>query len=117
MSRPRYTKEHDRESIWRGDSLDPLAITCRYANGDPIIPDTVCAQIRDKFGGLVHEYDVEINTTSGKVILERLDKSITSTFPTGILTYDVEYFMSDGSSKTYVCGEIFIDSDESRCQT
>lgn len=116
MKKPKYTIRHDRPAIWRGDSLDPLAMSFKYANGDLIIPESVCAQIRDKFGGLVHKYDVSINDVTGKVILERLDKETTSTFPVGVLTYDVEYFMSDGSSKTYVTGELFIDSDASRCR-
>lgn len=115
MKEPEYTIIHDRPAIWRGDSLESLSIILEYEDGGKIIPERVCAQIRDSFGGLIYEYSPTIDLVSGEVILEMLNKEVVSKFRMGNYHYDVEYIMSDGLSRTYVKGEIPVFEDSSRC--
>lgn len=111
---PKYTYTHDRGSFWRGDSIPAMSLKLeREADDEIILPLSVCAQIRNKYGRLLHEYKPKID--GGRVVLDEVSGAITAGFPIGVHTYDIEYRFKGGIAHTYVNGTIEILEDISRC--
>ena len=69
--KPLYTYTRDLQPIWGGDSLPDLSFYAEGEQSGPIIPVGVCAQILNRFGTQVHEWEASIEH-DGLVLLDRL---------------------------------------------
>lgn len=112
---PKYTYIHNRPPIWRGDTYPAMAIklTDRDNDDKPIIPEFVCAQIRNEYGALIYNWDVIIE--GDRIILDEIPREVTSKFRPGSYLYDIEYRLASGKTYTFFRGSIEIAGDVSRC--
>lgn len=110
--KPQYTYIHDRPVIYRGDTLQSMSVKIAK-DGESIVPDFICVQVRDLFGKIMYQYSPVID--DGRVILEEIPASVTSGFKPGSYRYDIEYRLPDGYVRTFVTGSITIIEDTSRC--
>jgi hypothetical protein len=108
---PKYTYEHNRNPVWNGDTLK--AVQFKIMDKEtflPIVPNSVCAQIRDKYGKILHTYDVEIYPDGTVVLPDVLaDWKQVDSF------YDVEYNMDDNINRTFFTGTVTVLKDVSKC--
>lgn len=115
-----YTARHDLPTIKRGDTIEQFSMTVAVNKGlddeEIVIPDAICAQLRDKDDVMLHVFDYQVDPVTGEVVLGPVLGDVTGRFPIGKLSYDVEYiFESSGRNKTYLEGQINIVKDVSRC--
>lgn len=110
---PSYTFIYDRPVIYRGDTLDQLTFKVAEDDGTPIIPATVCAQVKDAKGDMVLQHDVTIDPVTGEVKLLQIED--TRAASVGKHYYDVEYTMADGTKRTYFAGSVEFLEDKSIC--
>lgn len=118
---PEYTVRHDLPTIKRGDTIESFSMTVAVNKGtddeELVIPDAICAQLRDKDDTMLHVFAFQIDPATGEVTLGPVLGDVTAEFPIGKLSYDVEYiFESSGRNKTYLEGQINIAKDVSRCE-
>ena len=103
--KPLYTFTRDLQPIWGGDSLPDLSFYVEGEQSGPIIPVGVCAQILNRFGTQVYEWEASIEH-DGLVLLNKLYD--TSILRVGKYKYTITYILSDGRRKTYFDGAITI---------
>lgn len=111
---PPYTLLYHRGRIWRGDTLQEFAITLTHEeSGEVIRPVKVKAQIRTKRGQIlwVHEPKYEAD---GRIIIPRINGYTTSRFPVGVHIFDVEYLLEDGTTCTFLRGNLIVKEDVSQ---
>jgi hypothetical protein len=108
---PSYTYRHDRPAVWNGDTLKAVQFKIMYeATLIPIVPNSVCAQIRDKYGKILHTYDVEIYPDGAVVLPDVLaDWKAVDGF------YDVEYRLDNDINRTFFTGTVTVLKDVSKC--
>lgn len=105
----------DMGDYYRGDTIPSFSITIKdKESGVPIIPESVCTQIRNGAGSLVHEYSPEIDIETGKIVMGDISSTITSTFKPARYIFDVQYTTSDEVVTTYLKGSLTILGDVSR---
>lgn len=112
MDKPKYQMDFPRDVYMKGDTVD--GFTCRFVDeitNDPIIPFSVCAQIKGKYGKLVHTYTYIIDP-DGTVSFP----DVVVTWEQGDYVFDVEYILAGGKKRTYVTGTLPIKGDVSNCQ-
>lgn len=111
----KYTGMWDMEDVYRGDTINSLAITIKDSvTQDVLIPRSVRLQFRDKNDNLVYTWPANISPT-GRVVFDDIPKENTQTFPVGWLKFDIEFTRSDGKVRTYVSGKLRVMGDVSRC--
>lgn len=113
MEKPKYQVDFPRGIYLRGDTVD--GFTCRFTeveSGNPIVPISVCCQIKTKFGKLLHTYTTTIDL-DGTVTIPDVEAI---NFPDGEHVFDVEYTLAGGKKRTYITGTLPIKGDISNCQ-
>ena len=107
----KYSYRHNRGSFYKGDTIDALEVRLTLeADGSPIVPTSVCAQVYTSEGRVVHEWDVEI-LPDGSLVLPAVDAD----WPALNYTYSIKYKLSDDRYRTYIIGSISIIDTGSRC--
>lgn len=109
--RSRYTAIHNRTTYLRGDTVD--GFTFRLTDKEreePVVPLSLCIQIKSSLGRVVHEYEVIIQT-DGWIIVP----PVLADWEVGVYKYDVEYRLGDYSVRTYLEGTLPIVKDISEC--
>lgn len=111
----KYTAHWDMETIYRGDTISGLKFCLRKKDtGLPIVPVSVCCQVRDRRKKLVHEYQASISS-DGNIMLPQVDKEITKTFDGDMYFFDVEFTLQSGKVRTYLAGRQKVIQDTSEC--
>ena len=110
-----YTATYNLPSIKRGDTLDPWSVKATVREtGEPLVPLSVCAQLRDGRGRVVIPLPHGI-APDGTVSLRGLYAATTAGLKPGTYRYDVEYTLSGGRVRTYLQGTLDIQEDVSQC--
>ena len=113
MTNPKYQMAFPMELTLRGDTVEGFTFRIHDQDTlDPIIPLSVCAQIKTAFGRLLHTYDVHINPVDGT--LSFLDVNAIG-WPAGVHEFDAEYIFATGERKTHLTGTLPIKEDVSSC--
>ena len=113
MTNPNYQMAFPMNLTLRGDTVEGFTFRIHDQDTlDPIIPIAVCAQIKTKFGRLLHTYTVDINPVDGTLSFLYVNAK---DWPTGIHEFDVEYVFATGERKTYLTGTLPIKEDVSSC--
>lgn len=108
---PKYTMIYPRAPHWRGDVVDGFELQISdEGSSQPVVPTSVCCQIRDEAGDVVYSY-APIIFPDGKVVFE----AVTANWVAGLYAFDVEYTMGGGKKRTYVTGTLPIMGDVSKC--
>lgn len=112
---PKYTGEWNRGDVYKGDTIKEFTITLlgRF-DRKPVTPVSVCCQLKDRNGNILHTYAPVIN--GARVTFPRIDGEDTRDFNIGVCVFDVEYTLPDGVVRTYLKGKQRILEDVSRCQ-
>lgn len=109
--------EWDIGSYFRGDTIPTFAVTIKDSvSGDPLIPTSVCVQIRSSSGRLIHSYTPSIDGGTGRVDVGPVSATDTAKFKPDAYKYDLQYTDSGGNVTTYLKGGVVILEDVSRCQ-
>ena len=110
-----YTATYNLPSIKRGDTLDPWSVKATVREtGAPLVPLSVCAQLRDERGRVVIPLPHGI-APDGTVTLLGLPAQATAGLKAGLYRYDVEYTLTGGRVRTYLQGALDIQEDVSQC--
>ena len=110
-----YTAIYNLPAIKRGDTLDPWSVKATVREtGEPLVPTSVCAQLRDERGRVVIPMGHSI-APDGTVTLLGLSAQVTAGLKVGLYRYDVEYTLSGGRVRTYLQGTLEIQEDVSQC--
>ena len=115
MKKPRYAGKYNFDSIYRGDSFLQKNITVSF-EGQPVIPTKVLMQLRTKDNEFIYEFETEINELTGEVTIFTVNKDITKNWPIGNHTYDIEYTLESGITRTYLYGALGVAEDVSRIE-
>lgn len=108
---PEYTYNHNRRPVWRGDTLKAVQFkVVQETTLIPVVPLSVCAQIRSKYDVLIHTYVAEIYP-DGVVVLP----DVVADWPSGEYRYDVEYRLDNDITRTYFTGTITVKGDVAKC--
>lgn len=112
----KYTGNHKRlTSYKRGDTIPKFALrVVNQLSNEPIVPVSVCSQLRSEFDNLIHIFDVVIDA-DGTVTLGEIPTEFSKLFDAGEYFYDVQYTLADGRVVTYLQGSLKIEGDISRC--
>lgn len=114
MNTPEYTAIYNRKPIYSGDTLRGLTLKITdKETGDPVIPTSVCCQIRTRVGTLLHGYTPTISAEG----VVNIPPFTTTDVAQGTYYYDVQYVLQSGEVRTYLAGKIEILADISRCHT
>lgn len=66
---PEYTVRHDLPTIKRGDTIESFSMTVAVNKGtddeELVIPDAICAQLRDKDDTMLHVFAFQIDPATG----------------------------------------------------
>lgn len=105
-----------KNKIKIGDTVNSWTFVIEYEDGTPIIPDSICMQLKTGFGKLAFEYITNLDELTGEVTVMAIPADVTVDFTVGTYYYDVEYLLKDGSTKTYLEGKLQFINSISNCK-
>lgn len=93
-----YEEIRDLDNHWVGDTIRAIDFVRDET------PISICAQIRDKFGKLMHEWVAEIDAVARTVTLPQVQ---TRGWKVGTYDYSVKYHLAAGGKiRTFYSGSV-----------
>ena len=105
----------ERPTIVQGDTMDGFKVTAKDQSTDQaLVPSSVCIQMRDRFGKLIHTFDFTLSQDGG-IIVHPVSAEETASWPVGQHKYAVRFRFQSGRVRTYLEATLSVEARTARC--
>ena len=111
IENPSYTAIFPMGAYYQGDTISPFTVKIeRDSDLAVVVPLSVCAQVKNQFGEVVHDYDAKIDP-SGLISIP----CVKADWRPGDYSLGVKYTLAGGFERTYVMGDLTIIKAPTKC--